>query len=85
MTKFIDEHTFKFDAALNENVSNWDLYLYFVRPVLKHVFDSNKATVFAFGQTGSGKTYTMNGNSNKNVSGVYDYASHDIFTAIQQP
>ncbi len=57
----------------------------FVRPVLGHVFEGNKATIFAFGQTGSGKTYTMNGNAKKNVLGLYTYAAHDIFNALQQP
>lgn len=85
LTKYVDEHTFNFDAALGEHVSNVDLYMHFVRPILGHVFEGNKATVFAFGQTGSGKTYTMNGNPKKNVMGLYSYAAHDIFTVLQQP
>lgn len=53
-----------------------------MRPIVKHAFLGNKATVFAFGQTGSGKTFTMNGYSRKGVTGVYEFAGMDIFQSI---
>jgi Cdc6-like AAA superfamily ATPase len=62
-----------------------DIYQYYVRPILRHAFEGNKATIFAYGQTGSGKTYTMNGYPKKGVQGLYEYASHDIFDALKHP
>lgn len=56
-----------------------------MRPILTHAFVGNKATVFAFGQTGSGKTFTMNGYPRKGVTGLYEYAAHDIFESINHP
>ena len=39
-----------------------------------------KVTCFAYGQTGSGKTYTMNGDADNGVLGMYFLGADDIFT-----
>ncbi len=58
LTRFIDEHTFLFDDAYEEDVSNYELYKSCVYPLVSaFVADNAKCTCFAYGQTGSGKTY----------------------------
>jgi kinesin family protein 2/24 len=60
LTRFIDEHTFHFDDAYEEDVSNYELYKSCVYPLVSaFVCDSAKCTCFAYGQTGSGKTYAL--------------------------
>ena len=59
LTKFTEEHVFKFDACLNEGISNDSVYRLTVMPLLDTVLDGGYATCFAYGQTGSGKTFTM--------------------------
>jgi kinesin family protein 2/24 len=44
-----------------------------------------KVTCFAYGQTGSGKTYTMNGDPQNKVAGLYVLGAHDIFSMRDQP
>ena len=50
---------FNFDEALDENVTNDQVYRTTVQPLVCTLFANGKATCFAYGQTGSGKTYTM--------------------------
>ena len=57
LTKFIEEHTFKFDLAFNEQTTNEQIYIETVRPMIEAAFNKTKVTCFAYGQTGSGKTY----------------------------
>ncbi|XP_061340113.1 kinesin-like protein KIN-13B isoform X1 [Gastrolobium bilobum] len=59
LTEYVEKHEFVFDAVLNEDVSNDDVYTETVEPVVPLIFQRTKATCFAYGQTGSGKTYTM--------------------------
>lgn len=59
LTEYVEKHEFLFDAVLNEDVSNEDVYSQTVRPIVPLIFQRTKATCFAYGQTGSGKTYTM--------------------------
>ncbi|KAG1655340.1 hypothetical protein FOA52_008855 [Chlamydomonas sp. UWO 241] len=59
LTKFVDRHQFTFDEALDESVSNEDVYNVTVRPLVHTLFANGKASCFAYGQTGSGKTFTM--------------------------
>ena len=57
LTKYIEEHTFQFDNAFEEDVSNDKLYEGCVNPLVDAFLLSNaKCTCFAYGQTGSGKT-----------------------------
>ncbi|OEL30777.1 Kinesin-13A [Dichanthelium oligosanthes] len=59
LTAYVEQHEFCFDAVLDENVSNDEVYRETVEPIIPIIFQRTKATCFAYGQTGSGKTYTM--------------------------
>ncbi|PQM39318.1 kinesin-like protein KIN-13B [Prunus yedoensis var. nudiflora] len=59
LTEYVEKHEFVFDAVLNEDVSNDEVYFETVEPIVPLIFQRTKATCFAYGQTGSGKTYTM--------------------------
>ncbi|OMO92058.1 hypothetical protein CCACVL1_06928 [Corchorus capsularis] len=59
LTEYVEKHEFVFDAVLNEDVSNEEVYSETVQPIVPLIFNRTKATCFAYGQTGSGKTYTM--------------------------
>ncbi|ESW24822.1 hypothetical protein PHAVU_004G163200 [Phaseolus vulgaris] len=59
LTEYVEKHEFVFDAVLNEDVSNDEVYAETVEPIVPLIFQRTKATCFAYGQTGSGKTYTM--------------------------
>ncbi|XP_071901521.1 kinesin-like protein KIN-13B [Coffea arabica] len=59
LTEYVEKHEFIFDAVLNEEVSNDEVYRETVEPIVPIIFQRTKATCFAYGQTGSGKTYTM--------------------------
>ncbi|KAL1559082.1 Kinesin-like protein KIN-13B [Salvia divinorum] len=59
LTEYQEKHEFVFDAVLNEEVSNDEVYRETVEPIIPIIFQRTKATCFAYGQTGSGKTYTM--------------------------
>ncbi|KAK2645693.1 hypothetical protein Ddye_020888 [Dipteronia dyeriana] len=74
LTEYVEKHGFVFDAVLNENVSNEEVYSETVEPIVPLIFHRTKATCFAYGQTGSGKTYTMQPLPLK--------ASHDILSLM---
>ncbi|OAY62915.1 Kinesin-13A [Ananas comosus] len=61
LTEYVEKHEFVFDAVLDEDVSNEEVYQETVEPIVPAIFQRTKATCFAYGQTGkcSGKTYTM--------------------------
>ncbi|XP_068325606.1 kinesin-like protein KIN-13A isoform X2 [Pyrus communis] len=59
LTAYVEKHEFCFDAVLNEQVSNDEVYRATVEPIIPIIFERTKATCFAYGQTGSGKTFTM--------------------------
>ncbi|KAI5068369.1 hypothetical protein GOP47_0016714 [Adiantum capillus-veneris] len=59
LTAYVEKHEFVFDAILDEDVSNDEVYMETVEPIIPTLFQRTKATCFAYGQTGSGKTYTM--------------------------
>ncbi len=50
---------FNFDEALDDYVTNDQVYRTTVQPLVATLFANGKATCFAYGQTGSGKTHTM--------------------------
>lgn len=60
LTAYVEKHDFVFDAVLDEQFSNDEVYRVTVEPIIPTIFQRTKATCFAYGQTGSGKTYTMN-------------------------
>ncbi|WIA29491.1 hypothetical protein OEZ86_011992 [Tetradesmus obliquus] len=59
LTKYAERHQFNFDEALDEYVTNDQVYRVTVEPLVHTLFHNGKATCFAYGQTGSGKTHTM--------------------------
>ncbi|KAM5547735.1 kinesin-like protein KIN-13B [Rosa sericea] len=59
LTAYEEKHEFVFDAVLDEDVSNDEVYFESVEPIVPLIFQRTKATCFAYGQTGNGKTYTM--------------------------
>ena len=82
LTKYIEEHAFNFDLAFDENITNEQIYLQTVRPMIEAAFHKTKVTCFAYGQTGSGKTFTMMGNK-RQIPGLYLLAAYDIFSLLQ--
>lgn len=77
LTKYTEEHNFAFDGVYTEEVSNYELYLNAVQPIVQASFLGAKVTCFAYGQTGSGKTYTMMGENT--APGLYALAGKDLF------
>ncbi|XP_043720343.1 kinesin-like protein KIN-13A [Telopea speciosissima] len=59
LTAYVEKHEFCFDAVLDEQVTNDEVYRVTVEPIIPTIFQRTKATCFAYGQTGSGKTFTM--------------------------
>ena len=53
------DRSFTFDGALDEKVSQKDVFEDAVAPLVEGCFEGYNGTVLAYGQTGSGKTYTM--------------------------
>jgi hypothetical protein len=84
LTKYIDEHNFNFDRAYDEQHSNEQIYYESVRPIVELAFLGARVTCFAYGQTGSGKTFTMNGDPEARLPGLYAYAGLDIFSLLEQ-
>lgn len=81
LTKYIEEHTFQFDNAFDESVSNDQLYAECVCPLVDCFISTHaKCTCFAYGQTGSGKTFTMLGSGL--VQGIFPLSVFDIFSRI---
>ncbi|RZB49918.1 trifunctional enzyme subunit alpha, mitochondrial, partial [Asbolus verrucosus] len=84
LTKYLENHLFKFDYTFNETCTNEIVYKYTAQPLIKTIFEGGFATCFAYGQTGSGKTFTMSGDFIRNSpnKGVYAMAATDIFRLV---
>ncbi|XP_044267579.1 kinesin-like protein KIF2A isoform X2 [Tribolium madens] len=87
LTKYLENHLFKFDYTFNEHCDNEIVYKYTAQPLIRTVFEGGFATCFAYGQTGSGKTFTMSGdifrtNAHK---GIYAMAATDVFRLVVSP
>ena len=82
----MEEHSFVFDQVFDENVSNGDLYVSAVQPLITAALSGTRVTCFAYGQTGSGKTFTMMGLQKKDhmIPGLFLLASDEIFQRISQ-
>ncbi len=59
LSKFDEEHCFKFDKVFEDSVDNETVYEKVLSPLVKHAVQGGNSTCFAYGQTGSGKTHTM--------------------------
>eukprot|EP00798_Chlamydomonas_sp_ICE-L_P025310 gene25310-10965_t len=77
LTKYTERSHFKFDVALDESVSNEQVYQLTVQPLVGTLLRNGKASCFAYGQTGSGKTHTM--------SPLPIRAAADIFQHLAKP
>jgi hypothetical protein len=84
LTKYTEEHAFKFDSVFNENNCNEDIYKDLLKPLVESVFEKGKVSCFAYGQTGSGKTYTMMGDIKEGVKGLYLLAAEDLFNILEK-
>ncbi|XP_018784349.1 PREDICTED: kinesin-like protein Klp10A [Bactrocera latifrons] len=89
LTKFLENHKFRFDYAFDDRCDNAMVYKYTAKPLVQTIFDGGMATCFAYGQTGSGKTHTMGGEFNGKVqdckNGIYAMAARDVFTYLKSP
>lgn len=83
LTKYTEEHVFKFDNVFSEQSSNQEVYDEAVKPIVQAAFSGAKVSCFAYGQTGSGKTYTMIGDGRN--PGLYLLAAEDIFKFLKSP
>ncbi|XP_063414864.1 kinesin-like protein KIF2A [Mytilus trossulus] len=84
LTKFLENQTFRFDYAFDENATNDMVYRFTAKPLVESIFEGGMSTCFAYGQTGSGKTHTMGGDfSTKGQQdcskGIYCLAARDVF------
>lgn len=83
LTKFLENHKFRFDYAFDDSCNNELVYRYTAKPLVQTIFEGGMATCFAYGQTGSGKTHTMGGEFNGKIQdckgGIYAMAAKDVF------
>lgn len=89
LTKFLENHNFRFDYAFDDSCNNELVYKYTAKPLVQTIFEGGMATCFAYGQTGSGKTHTMGGDFNGKVqdckTGIYALATKDVFGYLRSP
>eukprot|EP00729_Bicosta_minor_P008010 gene8010-29062_t len=91
LTKYLENHNFRFDHSFDETVGNEEVYQYTAAPLVETIFAKGFATCFAYGQTGSGKTHTMGGEFNEGVgvpdstAGIYAFAARDVFKYNAMP
>lgn len=52
LTKYVEEHCFKFDTAYNEETTNRDIYESSILPIVNFAIKGGKVSCFAYGQTG---------------------------------
>lgn len=83
LTKYIEENTFRFDYAYDEQADNQQIYAQAIQPLIRNAFQGAKISCFAYGQTGSGKTYTMKGEVGKGVPGLYYLGAREIFQMLE--
>lgn len=82
LTKYVERHQFNFDEALDETVSNEDVYRFTVKPLVGTLFRNGKASCFAYGQTGSGKTYTMSPLPVRAAADIFKYLARPEFRDV---
>eukprot|EP00042_Codosiga_hollandica_P058039 m.870658 g.870658 ORF g.870658 m.870658 type:complete len:817 (-) comp59755_c0_seq14:123-2573(-) len=82
MSKYVQDHDFRFDEVFHEDCVNQDVYHRAVKPLVAHVTHGGRATCFAYGQTGAGKSFTMMGTADQKVPGLYLLAAEDMFAQL---
>ncbi|GJQ73605.1 kinesin-13 [Trypoxylus dichotomus] len=89
LTKYLENQHFRFDYVFDETCSNYIVYKFTARPLVKTIFEGGMATCFAYGQTGSGKTHTMGGEfrgKHQNFNnGIYAYVAQDVYQFLNLP
>ncbi|CAN9506517.1 unnamed protein product [Ophioblennius macclurei] len=89
LTRYLENQTFRFDHAFDENSTNEMVYRFTAQPLVETIFEGGMATCFAYGQTGSGKTHTMGGDffgKNQDCSkGIYALSAQDVFLMLEMP
>lgn len=89
LTRFLENHMFRYDYAFDETATNELVYKYTARPLVHTIFEGGMATCFAYGQTGSGKTHTMggdfNGKTQDSTKGIYALVARDVFKMLKMP
>ncbi|KAF5774395.1 putative plus-end-directed kinesin ATPase [Helianthus annuus] len=79
LTAYVERHEFCFDAVLDQQVTNDEVYRETVQPIIPIIFRRTKATCFAYGQTGSGKTYTMQPLPLRAAEDLVRYLNHPTY------
>ena len=87
LTRYLDNHPFRFDYTFDEATDNQTVYRYTAAPLVQSIFAGGMATCFAYGQTGSGKTHTMSGQFSASgeqdpSNGIYALATQDLFRLL---
>lgn len=89
LTRYLENHIFRFDYAFDDTASNELVYKYTAKPLVHTIFEGGMATCFAYGQTGSGKTHTMggdfNGKTQDSTKGIYALVARDVFKMLRSP
>uniref|UniRef100_A0A8C3A6X8 Kinesin-like protein n=1 Tax=Cyclopterus lumpus TaxID=8103 RepID=A0A8C3A6X8_CYCLU len=86
LTRYLENQTFRFDYAFDENSTNEMIYRFTAQPLVETIFERGMATCFAYGQTGSGKTHaTFQGR--RSVFSFYflPRAARDVFVMMKKP
>lgn len=87
LTRYLENHVFRFDYAFDETATNELVYKYTAKPLVHTIFEGGMATCFAYGQTGSGKTHTMggdfNGKTQDSTKGIYALVARDVFKMLR--
>lgn len=87
LTRYLENHIFRFDYAFDETATNELVYRYTAKPLVHTIFEGGMATCFAYGQTGSGKTHTMGGDfegkTQDSAKGIYALVARDVFKMHQ--
>ena len=79
ITKYLENHTYRFDNAFGERDDNASIYRTILQPVCPFIVRGGTLTCFAYGQTGSGKTFTMKGLQEMVVKDLFKLAGGSAF------
>ena len=74
---------YPFDRVFEPHSTQYDVYEFTAKPIIKDVLNGFNGTIFAYGQTASGKTHTMEGDlSDPDLYGITPRIVDDIFDYI---
>jgi kinesin family protein 2/24 len=52
LSKYLDNHNFRFDHVFDDDITNATIYRFTAAPLVRTIFEGGFATCFAYGQTG---------------------------------